>query len=321
MSDVGLAPLLAFLDAARPRRTVANGAWRVSPVSGGANNVLYRAASERADLAVKFVIRDARDRAGREHDALSALRDAGLDVAPAPVLLDRASYEQPVVVQTWLEGTVRRSPPETDAEWLAQIDHLLAIHGVAPDDTRRSLEDAVLTARSSREGIERIREQRDRIPEPDRPDDLRRLVERVEATPLPTWPAPRLALCRADPNVANLVWRDDACRSVDWENSGWGDPAFELADVVTHPSYFGVPEGRRRWLLEHYAARSPDPLVLARAETYAKLLLVWWVARLARYLYEWPRGLDARLAGHPSAWQDDLRAKYDVYVSRATAAW
>lgn len=296
-----------------------NEGWCVVPVSGGANNLLYRATSASADLAVKFVIRDGRDRAGREHAALSALRDAGLDVAPAPVLLDRTAYEQPVVAQAWLEGAVLPSPPETDEEWLALIEHLSAIHGVTRERTGRPVRDAVLTMRSASEGIERIREQLARIPERDRPDDLRRLADRIERMPLPTWPAPRLALCRDDPNVANLIWNDGACRSVDWENSGWGDPAFEVADVVTHASYVDVPEGRRRWFLERYAARSPDPMLLTRADTYVRLMLVWWVARLARYLHEWPRGLDARLVDRPPTWREDVRAKYELYVHRATS--
>jgi hypothetical protein len=35
--------------------------------------------------------------------------------------------------------------------------------------------------------------------------------------------------------------RAGAWASVDWENSGWGDAAFEIADMMTHPAYVTVP--------------------------------------------------------------------------------
>ncbi|HEV2124278.1 MAG TPA: hypothetical protein VGW38_16090, partial [Chloroflexota bacterium] len=70
--------------------------WRITPMNGGANNLVYRARSHAyedgrgkgsADLAVKFTIRDNRDRAGREYGALQVLQAAGLTIAPRPVFL------------------------------------------------------------------------------------------------------------------------------------------------------------------------------------------------------------------------------------------
>ena len=89
---------------------------QITRITGGWCNLLYRVTNSLGDLAVKFVIHDKRDRAGREHDALLALSQAGLSVAPEPLLLDRSSYAQPVVVQTWLEGEVSGGLPSTDAE-------------------------------------------------------------------------------------------------------------------------------------------------------------------------------------------------------------
>src|ERR1043165_1862994 len=80
--------------------------WQVTCIEGGANNLLYRATSAADDLAIKFCIRDERDRAGREFASLTTLQEAGLDLAPIPLLLDRERYSQPVMVQTWLEGEV-----------------------------------------------------------------------------------------------------------------------------------------------------------------------------------------------------------------------
>ncbi|HEV2126494.1 MAG TPA: hypothetical protein VGW38_27365, partial [Chloroflexota bacterium] len=57
-----------------------------------------------------------------------------------------------------------------------------------------------------------------------------------------------------------------------------------------------------------------------RVRTYHCLLLVFWVARFARALYEVPRGLDRRLATRPAAWHAETTAKYDYYLQRARAA-
>ena len=71
--------------------------WRIAPVDGGWCNLLYhatgtgRANSAGRDLAVKFTMRDGRDRAGREYGAQQALDEAGQDRAPTPVLHHRES--------------------------------------------------------------------------------------------------------------------------------------------------------------------------------------------------------------------------------------
>jgi len=87
------------------------GRWRFARIEGGGNNVLYRATDDRADLAVKFTARDARDRAGREYATLAALQHMGTPIAPAPILLERERFAHLVVVQTWLDGQVTIPPP------------------------------------------------------------------------------------------------------------------------------------------------------------------------------------------------------------------
>src|SRR6187551_905801 len=101
------APFLPLLDHLERSTAVVDGEWRewrIACVDGAGNNLLLRATSGTHDLAIKFTIRDARDRAGREYNALLALQQAGLKLAPAPLWLDRDSYTQPVIVQSWLEG-------------------------------------------------------------------------------------------------------------------------------------------------------------------------------------------------------------------------
>jgi hypothetical protein len=53
---------------------------------------------------------------------------------------------------------------------------------------------------------------------------------------------------------------------------------------------------------------------------YRFLMLFWWAARLARSLYEIPRGGDARLVERPAGWAEDTRAKYERYLALAHEA-
>jgi thiamine kinase-like enzyme len=294
--------------------------WRVARVTGGGNNLLYRATSDEHDLAIKFAIRDDRDRAGREYAALLALQQAGLAIAPAPLWLDRERYAQPVVVQSWVAGDVLVTPPDGEDEWQRLLDHYLAIHTLTPEHTAISLSAAVLNFSSADDGIREIRRQLAYIPVSEQPAELRELVRHVEQAVLPDWPAPRLTLCRVDPNTLNFVRRDGPWASVDWENGGWGEPAFELADLMTHPAYASVPTERWEWLIAAYCTRRGDPAAETRIRIYYRLMLIWWVARLARMLYEIPRGGDQRLVARPDGWEADIRAKYDRYLGMARAA-
>src|SRR5262245_48429654 len=153
--------------------------WRIRRIGGGRNNLLYHADGPDGDFAVKFTIRDKRDRAGREYAALRALRAAGLTLAPEPVLLDRASYPQPVVVQTWLAGEVSATPPAGDDEWRALLNHYAAIHGIAPGSGRARLRRAVLTMRSAAEGRREIRRQLAAVPQQAQPAEACELVRRI----------------------------------------------------------------------------------------------------------------------------------------------
>jgi len=311
-------PLLDHLDSST---AVADGEWRdwrITRVAGAGNNLLFRATNDAHDLAIKFTIRDARDRAGREYAALLALQQAGLVIAPVPLWRDRDRYPQPVVVQSWLAGTVLVAPPVGDDEWQRLIDHYLAVHTLTPA-SGIALPPAVLNMHSVADGLDRIGQQLVYIPAPEQPAALHELIRNVEAARLPNWPAPPLALCRVDPNTLNFVRQPDAWRSVDWENAGWGDPAYEIADLITHPAYIGVPPERWEWLIAAYCARCGDAGAATRIRVYWLLMLIWWVARLARYLYEVPRGGDQRLVTRPAGWQEDIRTKYEHYLALACA--
>ena len=60
-----------------------------------------------------------------------------------------------------------------------------------------------------------------------------------------------------------------------------------------------------------------DPTLALRIQTYYRIMAVWWAARLVRYLYEVPAGLDRRLAPWPEDWEENVRLKYAHYLALA----
>jgi hypothetical protein len=88
---------------------------------------------------------------------------------------------------------------------------------------------------------------------------------------------------------------------------------------MTHPAYEGVTSARWEQLIAAYAEQRADPGARVRIQTYYTIMLVWWVVRWARYLYEVPRGLDPRLVSRPATWREETEQKYARYVARVEA--
>jgi aminoglycoside phosphotransferase (APT) family kinase protein len=294
--------------------------WRVTRVTGGWNNLLYRATNDAHDLAIKFTRRDARDRAEREYNALLALQRAGLNLAPAPVLLEREHYRLPVVVQTWIAGQVHDAPPADNAEWMRLLEHYAALAQVTRANTSLALPDAVLTMKNAKDAQARVHQQLALLPAEAQSTPITQLIQKMETARFPEWDAPPATLCRVDPNILNFIRRDQVWLSVDWENAGWGDPAFEIADLMTHPSYMSVSSARWEWVIGEYCRLMNDAQMETRIRTYHRIMLVWWVVRCARYLYDIPRGKDRRLVDQPAEWQANFQTKYEHYRQAACAA-
>jgi len=92
--------------------------------------------------------------------------------------------------------------------------------------------------------------------------------------------------------------------SVDWENSGWGDPVFEVGDLLAHPTYVQVSEERRRWVVDASAALKGDTTLRERIWTYHVLTTVGWAVYFARRLYhESPSAEQQRLVTRATNWR------------------
>lgn len=312
--------LLTFLVEERPKIAHFQN-WHSQQIEGSANNLLYRTINKTNDLAIKFTIRDARRRAWREHQALLALQEAAPGLAPRPIWLDENSYPFPVVIQSWESGIVTADPPQSDQEWEQLITHYATSARVTPQKTAAFLATAVMNFTSIPHAHQLIQKQLDSIPALERPHSLQNLLARLNAFPQRPCPQPdTLTLCRNDSNTLNFIRRPDHWLSVDWENSGWGDPAFEIVDMICHPQYASVAPERWSWVIALYGTLSGDETAVHRIQAYTPLMLVWWVARLARAGYEVPRGLDQRLAERPSDWAIRNQALYEQYVDLATTA-
>jgi thiamine kinase-like enzyme len=316
-----LHPLLVYLSTleSTPGAWMWQG-WRLHCVDGGMNNRLFCARGDDLTLAIKFTLSDDRDRAGREWHTLHALAEAGLAIAPQPILLDRERYALPVVVQSWVEGEPLLHPPHDDADWDAILAHMIAVHQLTEDRAQRSLPAPVLNASTAAEALAQIHWQLNRLPDEDRPPRLMALIHQVDGCHFPSWEAPTMTLCRADPNIRNFIRRAGPWASVDWEYSGLGDPAFDIADLIAHIAHLDVPAARWHWFVAQYASRSADAGCRTRIETYLPLMLVWWTVRIVRYLRETGQGLDNRLVEPTPGWRAAKEEQLFFYFDRAERA-
>jgi len=301
--------------------------WRITRIGGGRNNRVYRATGEQADVAVKLTSPGPIDRAGREYGALQAIAEAGLarhnggEIAPRPLLLDRdIPFTGGVVVSTWLDGHVGEDLPISDDEWRCLVGHLLAVHTITPRSCSVPLADQTLYMRSPAEAIGCVQRTYESIPPSDRLPSMLTVMERLDAQVFPSWSPSPIALARGDSNIANMVRRPGHWASVDWEYSGWGDPASEIANLLVHPAYLDATPERLDWLVDLYASLSPDPDIVERIAVYRTILCAFWVARFARMLYQVPRGQDNRLAAWPDDWQTTIQSRYECYLDLANHA-
>ena len=306
-----LQPLLEHLTQTTPDTDTSWQGWHISPVRGGMNSLLYHVTGL-ADYAVKLSVRDDRNRAGREFRALQFLKQAGLSIAPEPVFIDLETYPQQVFVQSWLDGEVNAEPPKDDAEWEMMLRHYAAFHALSPDPDMLK---AVLNFESAEAGLATVARQIEMVHEPS--TELDELWHKLKQKRYPQWSNIPRGLVHSDPNMLNMIRRTPAWASVDWENSGWGDPAFEIADMITHPAFITVQPERWDWVIERYCSLTNSNPAAERIAAYTPILMVWWVARSERYLYEIPRGLDKRFAERPPDWEAETQRKYNHYLHTA----
>ncbi len=294
--------------------------WHIRRVGGGMNGRLFRATGPAGDVAVKFAIRDERDRAGREWAALSMLAGKSATLAPRPLLLERDRYPHQVIVQSWLDGESSEAAPADDRAWDALCGHLLEIHSLPMSPGHPAIRPVVLPVTSSSDALRAINFQHNRMTRADWPQAVNDLVDQALSLSWPRWHPPPLRFCRGDPNIRNFIRRPDSWASVDWEYSGWGDPAFEIADFLVHAAHITWPRRQTRLLVDRYCPHSDDTAIRDRIPVYETLMLVWWTLRLGRLLPEARSGVDTRLAELSQSWYEQKLQLQRKYLQLAAAA-
>ena len=242
--------------------------WHIRRVGGGMNGLLFRAFGPAGDVAVKFAIRDVRDRAGREWAALSMLAGKSATLAPRPLLLERDRYPHQVIVQSWLDGESSEAAPADAVAWDALCRHLLEVHSLPMSPGHPAIRPVVLPVTSASDALRAISFQHNRMHRTDWPPAVNNLVDQALSLSWPRWPPPPLRFCRGDPNIRNFIRRPLSWASVDWEYSGWGDPAFEIADFLVHAAHVTWPHRRTRLLVDLYCANSGDTTIRERIPVY-----------------------------------------------------
>ena len=258
----------------------ANG-WDVEEVARGSNGIVFRARSGAEDLAAKVSQLDERDRAGRELAAFELLARRGVTVAPEPKGVVRMPDGVPVAVlfAGWRPGAPVGQPPGPRSPvWQSILEAYAAVHRVELDGVR--LRPAMLGV-DVHQVVEDMRRRArlngDRASEP-----LIDAAGRSIESTLPTGQARRLVHC--DANLANVLLEGERTTIVDWENSGWGDPCFDIANIVLTPQLADQPLADWEPLFAAHAELLGDASLADRTRTHARLMAAWWVVRLRQEL-------------------------------------
>ena len=315
-------------------RTRAEQGVAVHRVTGGANNALFRVETDDEHFACKLCVNDNRERAKREYGALRILEAAGLDIAPRPLWLDESCtvVSYPTVAYRWMSGSPL-GPKLTPQQLTALIESLQRIHGIRPGDLAGyELADAWfhwfgfdpyldelhgLLAEDGPWLIDAERRGRELYARLGRlVEACAQVVARSDADPRREQ-VPR-RLCRVDPGLANAIWCDDGrLRWVDWEYSGWGDPALELADLRWHSSLEGLSPVEHHRLRDNYRRPTGDSGFEARLAIWDRLISTRWAFVILRMLRSAHEGPDRERLTQPTVDVPELRAHLVRRVERA----
>ncbi|MBN1285887.1 MAG: phosphotransferase [Anaerolineae bacterium] len=223
---------LALLEAAELR-----------PVEGGLNNVVYAFQCDGQRCCVKLYKVDERCRAEREWRALTLLTGQGYAHHPQPYYYDPAAHP-PAVVMAFVEGYHLGRRSLSRAQLAALAGALRAMHAITPASSGAALWPIAGNVSMI---LARLRSYPADAPAA---AGVKRWLDGPDP-PLLAQPAPEV-FSRGDPNLANCLWDGAHIRIVDYENSGWGDRALDLAEIVEHVQSRGTPDDAWRWFVEQF---------------------------------------------------------------------
>lgn len=306
--------------------------WFVRRIRSGMNNALYRVDGKGQSFACKLCVADERRRAYREYEALSLLARAGVDVAPKPLGLDESETlaPYPAVIYDWLPGAPP-GPRVTMAQLQSLVDALHELHALAPA-ADEALSDAWFhwfDRELYLQELDGFLQQyggwlRDKMY---RGDHLYARLERIVHTCAETVrlmpvaisrEAVPLRFCHVDPNPANMICGPDGrLRFVDWEYSGWGDPALDLAEYRWHSGWAAMPRERHTWMRTNYQPPAGDTVFWERVALWDYLLAARWPFLVLRWLYSVHNGSERVRLTLQSVRAGELRDRLVRLIVRA----
>ena len=258
----------------------------------------------------------------------------GLNLAPEPLWLDESCsvVPYPAVAYRWLRGTPLGLNPTTQ-QLAALIDSIQRLHDIGPSDAgdvelynawfhwfdfARYLDElkALLSeyrawlVSADAQGCE-LRRRLTRLVE-----DCSVFVARNQADP--SRERVPLRLCRVDPGLANALWCDDGrLRWIDWEYSGWGDPALNLADLRWHAALDGLSSAEHGRLRDSYRRPIGDTEFEERLAVWDRLIATRWAFLILRWLRSAREGPDRERLTQPENDGPALMAQMVRFIERA----
>ncbi len=317
----------------------------ISRANPSLNDAVYRVNTPQGLFGCKIYLADERRRIYREWSTLRILDQHSLPLAPLPIEIDDSLtvVPSPVIVMSWVQGRAFNHQRLTPPMLHELIFALQKVHSIGPRHTTFDLPSAwaqpvsflslsqTLTARLqnylawqqeasagplrvSAQGLLDLR--------------LRRQLETVvaaaaslaaHAAQLPQTLAP--VLIRGETVLADVFWTDEnqICL-VDWDGSGWGDPAYDLAALRWHPQNQVL--GARLWdvMRALYVPPPLDDAFSQRLRAWEMLLPCDWCLRSLQSLLDAAQPLrNPGVTPTPESLARNIRLRFDRYLSAAEA--
>ncbi len=309
------------------------GNFKIQHVFGGSNNALFRIETESEVFACKLCVEDGRRRAAREYGALKTIYSARIDIAPEPLFLDesKSMVPYPVVFYRWTEGKPLQSPT-TQRQLNNFLNSYHQLHSIQPFNNSPFQFDAWFHWFDFEQYLQEITELFD-LYTPwlknhfrsganlrDRLKDICKQCSKVisKANVDPGKINIPLRLVRVDPNSANAITDSkDKIRWVDWEYSGWGDPALDLAELRWHAALQPLGEETLKWLRTNYKPSFVDPDFSERLRIWDHILATRWPLLILRVLWSNHNGPDRKRLSNLVIPTDQLLARLVYYLELA----
>jgi aminoglycoside phosphotransferase (APT) family kinase protein len=211
----------------------------------------------------------------REWAGLAVLHQHARGLSPQP-LRRRVEHGAPVIEMTRVAGEPLGATPLSHDQVEAVAGALAQMYQAVPGETLTSLPERRRGPGELRSLTWRWAQQVPQETCPPAAEAVRAAWAWLSSGDSGIVPAERV-FTHADGNLANFIWDGQRCRIVDFEDSGVSDPAYEIADLLEHPSVrlagligagdlieaLGLPEAQR-----------------SRLREFRRLMAVYWLLML-----------------------------------------